>query len=343
METAVATKPADADPSTKSGALVTRMARRYGVDAGKMMETLKQTAFKTDKVVSNEQMMALLVVAEQYGLNPWTREIFAFPDKDRGIVPVVGVDGWSRIINSHEAFDGMEFVDGPPSAEKKHGGAPEWIECVMFRKDRAHAIRVRERMSECYRSTPPWGTHPARMLRHKAMIQCARLAFGFVGIFDEDEAARMIEVTGERVPELSPAVTAINESIAGAKPPLEGTATHEPAPPPSTLRKEGDLPRAAATFAKLTKAIQEATDLDVLDAHADLIQHLASDAERADATTLYRARRAELEEPAPANEPRRCPARRGLACAAPGGPWRARAAQGGTGTPAGGGGRLPVV
>ena len=31
------------------------------------------------------------------------------------------------------------------------------------------------------------------MLRHKAMIQCARLAFGFGGIFDQDEADRIIE------------------------------------------------------------------------------------------------------------------------------------------------------
>lgn len=31
------------------------------------------------------------------------------------------------------------------------------------------------------------------MLRHKALIQCARLAFGFVGIFDQDEAERIRE------------------------------------------------------------------------------------------------------------------------------------------------------
>jgi hypothetical protein len=31
------------------------------------------------------------------------------------------------------------------------------------------------------------------MLRHKAMIQCARLAFGFAGIFDQDEAERIVE------------------------------------------------------------------------------------------------------------------------------------------------------
>lgn len=29
------------------------------------------------------------------------------------------------------------------------------------------------------------------MLRHKALIQCARVAFGFSGIYDEDEARRI--------------------------------------------------------------------------------------------------------------------------------------------------------
>ena len=31
------------------------------------------------------------------------------------------------------------------------------------------------------------------MLRHKAMIQCARLAFGYAGIYDQDEAERIVE------------------------------------------------------------------------------------------------------------------------------------------------------
>ena len=42
------------------------------------------------------------------------------------------------------------------------------------------------------------------MLRHKAMIQCARLAFGYGGIYDQDEAERIVEAqidaeTGEIV------------------------------------------------------------------------------------------------------------------------------------------------
>ena len=169
-----------------STALVTlagNLAKRFelGDDAG-LIVTLKATAFKGQ--VSDDQMTALLIVAQQYGLNPWTKEIYAFPDKNNGIVPVVGVDGWSRIINSHPQFDGMDFTQDAESCT-----------CRMYRKDRSHPVEITEYMSECKRSNVgPWTSHPKRMLRHKSMIQCARLAFGFGGIYDQDEAERIVEI-----------------------------------------------------------------------------------------------------------------------------------------------------
>lgn len=160
-------------------------------DAQELVAVLKATAFKGQ--VSDAQMTALLVVANQYGLNPWTKEIYAFPDKNNGIVPVVGVDGWSRIINSHAQFDGMDFEQDEQSCT-----------CSIYRKDRSRPVRVTEYMAECRRANAgPWQSHPRRMLRHKAMIQCARLAFGFVGIYEQDEAERIIEgevVRAERAP-----------------------------------------------------------------------------------------------------------------------------------------------
>ena len=157
------------------------LASKLGMEAeaaGELMGVLKATAFKGQ--VSDAQLSALLVVANQYGLNPWTKEIYAFPDKNNGIVPVVGVDGWARIINSHPQFDGMEFEQDSDSCT-----------CIMYRKDRTRPIRITEYRDECARGTGPWQSHPKRMLRHKAMIQCARIAFGFVGIYDEDEAERI--------------------------------------------------------------------------------------------------------------------------------------------------------
>ena len=161
--------------------LTTRLASRLDIgDGAGLVDTLKATAFKGQ--VSDAQMTALLVVANQYGLNPWTKEIYAFPDKNNGIVPVVGVDGWARIINGNDKFDGMEFLQDEESCT-----------CIIYRKDRGHPIKVTEYMSECKRGAGPWQSHPKRMLRHKAMIQCARIAFGFGGIYDQDEAERIVE------------------------------------------------------------------------------------------------------------------------------------------------------
>jgi phage recombination protein Bet len=164
--------------------LLATMASRYGVDTDKMQSTLLATAFRGN--VSNEQLMALCIVANQYGLNPWTKEIYAFPDRNNGIVPVVGVDGWSRIINEHPQCNGIQFSEADDGS---------WIECTIHRKDREFPTAVREYMTEVKRDTQPWKSHPRRMLRHKALIQCARIAFGFGGIYDQDEAERIIDVT----------------------------------------------------------------------------------------------------------------------------------------------------
>ncbi len=172
--------------STALVTLTQQLATRLDMgDGAELVETLKATAFKGQ--VSDAQMTALLIVANQYGLNPFTKEIYAFPDKNNGIVPVVGVDGWARIINGNQQFDGMDFTQDDGSCT-----------CRIYRKDRAHPIAVTEYMSECKRPVGPWQSHPKRMLRHKAMIQCARLAFGFGGIYDQDEAERIIDAkTGE--------------------------------------------------------------------------------------------------------------------------------------------------
>ena len=170
--------------STALVTLTSKLAAQFDLgDGSGLLDTLKSTAFKSNTAVTDEQMTALLIVANQYGLNPFTREIFAFPDKG-GIVPVVGVDGWSRIMNTHPQFDGMDFkFDGDSCT------------CIIYRKDRTHPVSATEYMEECKRDNlPAWKSHPRRMLRHKAMIQAARLAFGFTGIYDQDEAERIVEI-----------------------------------------------------------------------------------------------------------------------------------------------------
>jgi len=156
------------------------MADRLNVEPAKLFDTLKSTVFKG---ASNEEMLALVVVANEYGLNPLLKEMYAFPAKGGGIVPLVAIDGWTKIVNRQPNFDGVEFRD-----VVNENGELVAMDCLMYRKDRSHPVIVRERMSECARNTEPWTKMGSRMLRHRVYIQAARLAFGISGLVDEDEA-----------------------------------------------------------------------------------------------------------------------------------------------------------
>lgn len=191
--------------------LVARFAEKYHLEPSKMLDILKATAFRQrgDAVVTNEQMAALLVVADNYKLNPFTKEIFAFNDKG-AIVPVVSVDGWSRIINEHKAFNGMEFNYSDEIVTMPGGKpCPAWCEVVIYRKDRERPTIVREYLDEVYQAprgkdggyAGPWQTHTKRFLRHKTLIQGSRIAFGFAGIYDEDEASRIVDAQPVPVPQ----------------------------------------------------------------------------------------------------------------------------------------------
>jgi len=166
-------------PQKQTSALAV-MASKFNVEPAKLLDTLKNTVFRG---ASNDELLALVVVSNEYGLNPLTKEIYAFPAKGGGIVPVVSIDGWIRMMNDHPQFDGIDY-------EFEHSDDGKLISCmaIIYRKDRSHPTRVTEYLVECRRNTEPWKME-RRMLRHKATIQGARVAFGFSGITDEDEAA----------------------------------------------------------------------------------------------------------------------------------------------------------
>jgi hypothetical protein len=92
----------------------------------------------------------------------------------------------------------MKFVESAPGDDE----LPHNFECTMFRKDRKVATSVREYMYEAHTGQGAWLTHPRRMLRHKAMVQCARICFGLSGIYEPDEASR-IETAGQNTRNLS--------------------------------------------------------------------------------------------------------------------------------------------
>lgn len=182
--------------TTKASAL-TVMASRFSVDPAKLLDTLKNTVFKG---ANEQQLMALVVVANEYQLNPFTKQIYAFPDKGGGIVPVVGVDGWIAMMNRQPEFDGIDFE------MREEAGKPHSCTAIIFLKSRTRPVKVTEYVSECARNTDPWNKSPRRMIRHRALVQAARVAFGFSGIVDEDDAELMgaRPVAGHVVEEVQP-------------------------------------------------------------------------------------------------------------------------------------------
>jgi phage recombination protein Bet len=195
-------------PASQKKGLVTAMASRWSVAPEKLMNTLKQTAFKQKDgvVVSDPQMMALLIVCNEYDLNPFLKQIYAFPDnKSGGIVPIVGIDGWCAIASRHPLYDSVEFKFSEKMIKIKDSKeCPEWCEAYVYRKGSERPIVVREYLDEVYRElsySNPWKTHTKRMLRHKTYIQALRIALGLTGIYDEDEAERIVSVeTNQTIP-----------------------------------------------------------------------------------------------------------------------------------------------
>ncbi|MEQ3658644.1 MAG: RecT family recombinase [Glaciecola sp.] len=164
-----------------------QVAGRLQVSENELESIVLNTVMPTGRgqaPVTTDQFVSFMAVANEYKLNPLVKEIYAFPAKGGGIQPIVSIDGWLKIINSHPDFDGMEHED------ILQDGNLIAIKCMMYRKNTSRPVTVTEYMNECKRNTDTWKTWPARMLRHKATIQAGRYAFGISGIIDPDEAER---------------------------------------------------------------------------------------------------------------------------------------------------------
>ncbi len=170
--------------------LIERAVARSGLTKESFVKTITQTAFDGITAWTQADLERVLIAAENYQLNPLNREIFAISQSIEPLQPVllvVGVDGWSKILNAHPQFDGVQFVESSDQPEN----VPLWIECTIHRKDRSVPVSVKEYFQEVRGEHISWLTHPRRMLRHKALTQCARLAFSLSGIYDNDEAQRI--------------------------------------------------------------------------------------------------------------------------------------------------------
>ena len=115
----------------------------------------------------------LLRLASKYQLDPLSDEVNLLETKE-GYLPFITIDGWAKLINHHPQYAGMSLRDSTELID----GIPTWMECTIYRNDRILPIVIKEYFEEVRTDHPSWQQMPRRMLRHRVIQQCARLAFG---------------------------------------------------------------------------------------------------------------------------------------------------------------------
>jgi hypothetical protein len=117
-------------------------------------------------------LLGLLRIAREHQLDPLKEEVALALYEDTHWQAYITAEGYAKILNHHPAFDGIAFTQ----SDELINGIPQWMECTIYRKDRSQPIVVREYFEEVKGGQIIWQKMPRRMLRHKVMQQCARLA-----------------------------------------------------------------------------------------------------------------------------------------------------------------------
>ena len=121
-------------------------------------------------------ILTLLRMMQNLHLDPLNEEIGFTQYEDGGWQVFITIEGCSKLLNQHPQFNGLVFSQADTLIE----GVPEWMECSIYRRDRILPITVREHYLEVRGENAIWQKMPRRMLRHRALQQCVKLAISAI-------------------------------------------------------------------------------------------------------------------------------------------------------------------
>ena len=144
-----------------------RTASGLGIDEGELKAWIDLQIEVPAKTI-----LTILRAMQNLHLDPLCDEI-GFTQYDDGQWQVfITIEGCSKLLNQHPQYNGLVFNQ----ADTLIDGVPEWMECTIYRKDRTVPTTVREYLTEVRGDNAIWQKMPRRMLRHRALQQCVRLA-----------------------------------------------------------------------------------------------------------------------------------------------------------------------
>ena len=195
--------PDDLAPGIRAAAL------RSGMRYESFVQQLVSCAFSHMKFWQQSDVERLFWLADRLGLDPLERDLIALEQSDSfptSVAFMITLDGWVKLLHRHPRFRGLSFEEGPIDEH----GLPLWQSCTLYWEGFACPWMVREWASEHRSLHESWLNHPRRMLRHKALAQCARLALGVgagfwaVGSQPETDPSSQFDLNNEHQSQSSP-------------------------------------------------------------------------------------------------------------------------------------------
>ena len=137
-----------------------------------------------------KSILHLLRTARKYGLDLLQEEVMLTQYKDSWHVSI-SFDGWIKLLHQHPNFSGVTFTTSPESENQSQ----TWMECTIYRSDHLTPTTIREYLSEVQMEGEVWKKMPKRMLRHRTLQQCARLALGINLAYSIDDRKKELPKT----------------------------------------------------------------------------------------------------------------------------------------------------
>lgn len=166
-------------------------------DWTKRLELVKSICAKgTDA----DEFKLFCYTANEYGLNPLKKEIWAVKYGYSPANIMVGRDGYLTIAHKSGQFNGMKTeyfsnkfdkeLEKPKTEHQMYNDS--YAECTVYRKDMEHPITVRAYYKEYFNDkSPVWKDKPITMICKVAESQALRKAFNVSGVYDPDEFRNM--------------------------------------------------------------------------------------------------------------------------------------------------------
>lgn len=159
-----------------------KLALSLGLEREAMLTTIKAQCFRNmhPDQVSNAMLATFVQVAQTLEVNPLLPGmLYAYPERNGGITPIIGPDGVFKLLSSRPDILGWtakhETIDGEKACTAiiKHKHLGEISKTVFLSEWRVA-------------NSPNWVTRPRHMLEIRALKQCARQIIHGIPI-DEDE------------------------------------------------------------------------------------------------------------------------------------------------------------